>query len=237
MTRTFASDKITHMPRTRIKICGITRSQDARAAALAGADSIGLNFYPKARRCITIDRAREILRELPPFVTPVGLFVNQSVNEIKSIAIQLALSCLQLHGQEPPQIAAELRPFKILKALHADRGKLEIELQTWRKQIESLNLQHVQGFILETPAAAGMGGTGVENDWAYLAELKRAGAFENLPPMIIAGGLTPENVAAVVKMLDPYAVDVSSGVEEQFGEKSPAKIQAFVTAATRARSL
>lgn len=236
MTCISASDKINDMPRTRIKICGITRPQDARAAALAGADAIGMVFYPKARRCITIDRAREILREVAPFVTPVGLFVDQSTNEIKSIASQLALTCLQLHGQETPQIAAELRPFKILKALHADRGKLEIELQTWRESIKSLDLQHVQGFILETPAAAGMGGTGVENDWAYLAELKRAGAFENLPPIIIAGGLTPENVGAVVKMLDPYAVDVSSGVEEQFGEKSPAKIQAFISAVNSARS-
>ncbi len=237
MTRTSASDKISHMPRTRIKICGITRPQDARAAALAGADSIGLNFYPKARRCITLDRAREILREVPPFVTPMGLFVNQSVNEIKHTATQLGLTCVQLHGHETPEIAAELRPFKILKALRADRGQLKIELQTWRKAIQSSDLEHLQGFILDAPTAAGMGGTGVENDWAYLAELKRSGAFENLPPIIVAGGLTPENVSAVVKMLDPYALDVSSGVEERFGEKSPAKIEAFVAAVTNALSL
>jgi phosphoribosylanthranilate isomerase len=225
------------MRRTRIKICGITRPQDARAAALAGADAIGMVFYPKARRCITIDRARDILREVPPFVTRVGLFVDQSPDEIRRIAKAVGIGCVQLHGGETPAMVAELRDFRVLKVLRADRGKLEIDLQTWRKSIESLDLQHLQGFTLETPAAAGMGGTGVENDWAFLAELSRAGAFENLPPIIAAGGLTPANVAAVVKLLDPLAVDVSSGVEERFGEKSVERINAFIAAVTPERTI
>jgi phosphoribosylanthranilate isomerase len=233
VTRSHIRDTIVRMARTRIKICGVTRTQDATAAARAGADAIGINFYPKARRSISVERAREILREVPAFVTAVGLFVDQSVREMKTITGAVGISTLQLHGNESPEIVDELREFRVLKVLRSERGKLEVELERWRGAIRSLDLIHLQGLVLETAAAAGIGGTGVENDWEFLAELSRAGAFVGLPPIIVAGGLTPENVGRVVKLIAPYAVDVSSGVEEKFGEKSAGKMEAFVGAVAR----
>jgi len=200
------------------------RPQDAAAAVRAGADAIGMVFYPKAKRCISIDRAREIMKEVPPFVTAIGLFVDQPAEEIRQTAAAVSLSYLQFHGKETPEFVADLREFRIIKALHADRQTLFNQLELWRNSIESLHLRNLQGLILDTPATSAPGGTGVENDWELLAGLGDAGA-----PIIVAGGLTPLNVRRVVKLLNPYAVDVSSGVEENFGEKSAAKIEAFVS--------
>jgi phosphoribosylanthranilate isomerase len=222
------------VPRTRIKICGITRPQDAVAAARAGADAIGMVFYPQARRCITIDRAREILRALPAFVTPVGLFVDQDVEEIRQVAGALHLRHVQLHGHESEDVVAALREFAVLKAIRANRETLKVELDVWREALASMGRTHLRGFVLETPSTAGPGGTGVENDWHAIADQQNAGVFVGLPPIIAAGGLRPENVAAVVRRLRPYAVDVSSGVEAGFGEKSVERIDQFVAEVARA---
>jgi phosphoribosylanthranilate isomerase len=222
------------LPRTRIKICGITRREDAQAAARAGADAIGMVFYPAARRCIPIDRARQILHTLPAFVTPVGLFVDQDVDEVRRIAGSLHLRHVQLHGRESAEDVAALREFTIVKAIRAARETLRAELDLWRENMESLDLCNLQGFVLETPSTTAPGGTGVENDWTAVADVQRAGAFEGLPPIIAAGGLRPDNVADVVRLLHPYAVDVSSGVESAFGEKSPEKIEAFIEQVARA---
>jgi phosphoribosylanthranilate isomerase len=220
--------------RPRIKICGVTRPQDAVAAARAGADAIGMVFYPQARRCISLDRAREILRTLPAFVTPVGLFVDQDVDEIRRVAGALHLRHVQLHGHESEDVVAALREFTVLKAVRAARETLKVELDLWRENIASMELSHLHGFVLETPATGGPGGTGVENDWAAISDLQRAGVFDGLPPVIAAGGLRPENVADVVRRIQPYAVDVSSGVEAAFGEKSPERIGQFVAEVARA---
>jgi phosphoribosylanthranilate isomerase len=221
--------------RPRIKICGVTRPQDAVAAALGGTDAIGMVFYPQARRCISLDRAREILRALPAFVTPVGLFVDQDVDEIRRVAGALHLRHIQLHGHESEDVVAALREFTVLKAVRAARETLKVELDLWRENIASMELTHLHGFVLETPATGGgPGGTGVENDWPAIADLQRAGVFEGLPPVIAAGGLRPENVADVVRRIRPYAVDVSSGVEAAFGEKSPERIGQFVAEVARA---
>ncbi|MDB5322837.1 MAG: phosphoribosylanthranilate isomerase [Phycisphaerales bacterium] len=217
------------MPRTRVKICGVMRPQDAVAAARTGADAIGINFYPQAKRCISTAIAREILHSLPAFVTPVALFVDQDVEEIKHLAASLGIRHIQLHGHESPATVAALRDFTVLKAVRASRETLAAELAIWREAMESLDLANLHGFVLETPGSA-PGGTGVENDWDAIAVQQRAGTFEGLPPLIAAGGLTPDNVAAVVRLLQPYAVDVSSGVEESFGQKSPERIAAFITA-------
>jgi phosphoribosylanthranilate isomerase len=223
----------TRMPRTRVKICGVMRPEDAVAAARAGADAIGMVFYPQAKRCIAARLAREILHALPAFVTPVALFVDQDVEEMKGLVSSLGIRHVQLHGHESPATVAALREFTVLKALRAARDTLAAELAFWREATESLDLANLQGFVLETPGGA-PGGTGVENDWDAIAALQRAGTFERLPPLIAAGGLTPANVAAVVQRLRPYAVDVSSGVESSFGQKSPEKISAFINAATTA---
>lgn len=223
--------------RTRIKICGVTRPEDALVAARAGADAIGMVFYPQARRCINVERAREILRALPAFVTPVGLFVDQDVEEIRRIAGALHLRHVQLHGHESEDVVAALRELTVLKAIRANRETLKVELDVWREAIASMELGHLGGFVLETPSTAGPGGTGVENDWVAIADLQRAGVFDGLPPVIAAGGLRPENVAAVVRRLRPYAVDVSSGVEAAFAEKSAEKVEQFVAEVRRAEGM
>jgi phosphoribosylanthranilate isomerase len=223
---------VTRMPRTRIKICGVRRPQDALAAADAGVDAIGLVFYPRARRRIDLDTARQILGALPAFVTPVGLFVDQDAESIRQIAADLHLGHIQLHGHEEPTHVASLRPFAVLKAIKTSRDTLRAELDFWRESIQSLDLRNLKAFVLETPtgAADAPGGTGQENDWDAIVDAQLAGAFEGLPPIIAAGGLNPQNVAEVVRRIRPYAVDVSSGVEEVFGEKSVVKIGAFVEA-------
>lgn len=223
----------TPMPRTRVKICGVMRPQDAIAAARAGADAIGMVFYPQAKRSIAPAVAREILHALPAFVTPVALFVDQDVEEMKGLAASLGIRHIQLHGHESPATVAALREFTVLKALRAARDTLRAELTFWREATESLDLANLQSFVLETPGGA-TGGTGIENDWAAIAALQTAGTFEGLPPLIAAGGLTPENVASVVQRLRPYAVDVSSGVESDVGQKSRDRLSAFIDAATSA---
>ncbi len=220
--------------RVRVKICGITRPEDALAAARAGADAIGMVFYPRARRCISLDNARQILRALPAFITPVALFVDQDLHEITTIAHDLGIRHIQLHGHEPPSTVAALRNFTILKALRADPAALRAELDDWREAAAALDLRNLQGFVLETPAppsadgSTAMGGTGLENNFEAIAALQSAGAFAGLPPIIAAGGLRPENVGRVVELLHPWAVDVSSGVELEYGNKSAAKIEQFI---------
>ena len=215
--------------RTRIKICGITRAEDALTAARAGADAIGMVFYPGAKRCISIDRAKEILCSLPPFVTPVGLFVDQPIDEVRAIANALGLRHLQFNGHEEPQAIVELRDFVIIKAIRVARDSFTAELARWREAIARHSLSHLRGLVLET-ASAHPGGSGMENDWEAVHQAIQQGAFAGLPPIIAAGGLTPANVADVVRRISPWAVDVSSGVEESFGIKSAQKIEAFVRA-------
>jgi phosphoribosylanthranilate isomerase len=205
------------------------RPEDALAAAEAGADAIGINFYSKAKRCIDLATAQEIIRRLPPFVTPVGLFVNAELGEIRSIAEALHLTHLQLHGAETPELVAQLNDYVIFKSIFADRATLADQVIQW-KSARARHLRHLKGFVLETPHTGHAGGSGVENDWAMIAEFARDGLFDGGPPLIAAGGLNPDNVGLVARSLRPWAVDVSSGVEEAFGQKSPAKIRDFVAA-------
>jgi phosphoribosylanthranilate isomerase len=223
------------LTRTRIKICGITRPEDALLAARHGADAIGVVCYPQARRHASLDRAQAILRALPAFVSPVALFVDQDVEEVRETAHRLRVRHVQLHGHETPEMVAALREFTVLKALRVSRDTLAAELDLWREAAASLDLSNLHAFVMETPGSA-PGGTGVENDWAAIAALQQQGAFKSLPPIIAAGGLTPENVAAVIRRLGPYAVDVSSGVEELFGQKSDSKVAAFTAAVGRSDS-
>jgi phosphoribosylanthranilate isomerase len=220
------------MYRTRIKICGVTRVEDAVAAARAGADAVGMVFYKPAPRCITDERAREILAALPPFVTPVGLFVDAPVQEVSQTARHLGLRHLQLHGHEDAATLRALNGFTILKAVRVARETFRAELDCWRREIAKGGLAHLRGLLLET--AGSQGGTGAANDWEFVKSCQAVRAFDGLPPIIAAGGLTPENVAAVVRDVRPWAVDVSSGVEVSKGVKSPEKIAAFVDAVNAA---
>lgn len=221
------------MQRTRIKICGITSVEDALAAARAGADAIGMVFYKPARRCVTMERAREIMAALPPFITPVGLFVDADVNEMRETIESLGLRHVQLHGHESPETVAALHDRIVLKAVRVAPETLAVELQAWRAAILTYSLNNLRGLILET-AGPGIGGTGIENDWAAIARLQREGAFDGVPSLIAAGGLRPDNVARVIRELKPWAVDVSSGVEDAPGRKSAGMIDAFIAAVREA---
>jgi phosphoribosylanthranilate isomerase len=225
------------MSRTRIKICGVCRPQDAATAAQAGADAIGIVFDPTSKRCITVNDATKIAAEIPPYVAIVGLFVNATAGDIRRIEQLVPLAAIQLQGDETPQFVAELKPLRVIKAFHLAVGDTDM-LKTWRAAIRDLQLANLIGLMLETPSTGpARGGTGVANNFQGLAAMQTAGNFADLPPIIAAGGLNPTNVGDVVRLMRPYAVDVSSGVESTLREKSPEKIQAFVRAVRAAEHI
>lgn len=200
------------MIRTRVKICGITRPEDALAAARAGADAIGLVFYPPSPRAVTRERAREIVQVLPPFVSVVGLFVNAQPAEVRAALAALPIDLLQFHGDEAPEECRIYgRPY--IKAVAMAPG---VDLQAAaRRYVDAA------GLLLDTHREGVRGGTGEAFDWSRIPPgLDR--------PIILAGGLTLENVAAAVQRVRPYAVDVSSGVEVSKGIKDAARIEAFI---------
>lgn len=217
------------MGKTRVKICGITSAEDALLAAAAGADAVGMIFHPPAARCVAMPVAEQIIGSLPPFITAVGLFVDLPASEILSIAGRLNLHCLQLHGHESPDDVRALSTFSVIKAINVNPGELHSALAPWRQAVTA-GLPNLKGIVLDT----GGGGTGIENDWEQIADVQRSGGFEGLPRIILAGGLQPGNVQRLIETLRPYAVDVSSGVEQTKGKKSPARIAEFMQAVRRA---
>jgi len=198
------------------------RPEDAAAACALGADAIGMIFHPASPRNIAIDRATLIIEQVAPFVTPVGVFVDAPAAQIKEMANALGLRIVQLNGKETPDDVAALRPLRVIKAIRVVRGQLQTALQPWH------DVKNVIGLLMESGTTNEPGGTGVANDWAEVIAAQDAGAFRNLPPLIAAGGLTPDNVADVVRTVRPFAVDVSSGVERERGVKSPEKLEHFI---------
>ncbi|WP_425929947.1 phosphoribosylanthranilate isomerase [Pseudomonas sp. NyZ201] len=206
------------MSAVRSKICGITRVEDALAAAQAGADAIGLVFYAKSPRAVSVQQAREIIDALPPFVTTVGLFVNASRCELNEILEAVPLDLLQFHGDETPEACDGYhRPW--IKALRVRAGDdLEAECKRYAR---------ASGILLDTYVAGVPGGTGEAFDWTLVpGHLSK--------PIILAGGLNPHNVGAAIAQVRPYAVDVSGGVEQAKGIKDAARIDAFLDAVRRA---
>lgn len=191
-------------------------------------------FHPAAKRNVSLERAAEILKMLPPFVTPVGLFVDEGAARIREVARALGLRHVQLHGHESPELVADLREFTILKAIRVDAQTFGSELDAWRQQIRKLKLGHLQGLVLETVGASG--GSGQPNDWETVKRHRQRGDLIGLPHLIAAGGLTPESVAGVIREIHPWAVDVSSGVESEPGRKSVDRVEAFVGAVRSAES-
>jgi len=218
------------MPRTRIKICGITCAEDALAAADAGADAVGMVFHPPAPRYVPPERAAKIIAALPPFVSVVGLFVDAPVAEVLARAQALRLRHVQLHGHEEPAYVAQLSGLAILKAVRVDPVEFRGLLDAWRQATAHHRLDHLRGLVLETGGIKEPGGSGVENDWNAIAQARDAGALTGLPPLIAAGGLLAGNVGRVVRELRPWAVDVSSGVESTPGRKSIEKMRDFIRA-------
>jgi phosphoribosylanthranilate isomerase len=201
--------------RTRIKICGITRTQDARAAAEAGADAIGLVFYPRSPRFLSVERAVEIRDALPPFVQSVALFVNADAAQVAQVLGRLGPAALQFHGDETPQFCAQFGvPW--IKAARVKSG-----VSTGADLLEYLRpFSGAQAWLLDSYVDE-FGGVGESFDWSLVpAERER--------PLILSGGLARGNVAEAVRRVRPWGVDVSSGVESAKGIKDAAKIAAFI---------
>lgn len=200
------------MNRVRIKICGITRPEDALAAAASGADAIGLVFYPGSPRFIDTDNAAAIVSVLPPLISKVGLFVNQNRSEIRSVLNQVSLDYLQFHGEESPEECSRYDKPYIKSIRMDDNVKLASEVERYRGSSCLLLDAHVEGMV---------GGTGKTFDWTKIpVSLNK--------PIILAGGLTPGNVKAAINRVNPYGVDVSSGVEKSKGIKDPDKMALFI---------
>ena len=197
--------------RTRIKICGVTRSEDARAAAEAGADAIGLNFYPRSPRCLSLEWAQELRKDLPPFVTPVALFVNPSAAEVSEVLERVRPAMLQFHGEETPVFCAQFR----VPYIKACRVKPGVDLLEYLRPFSG-----AAGWLLDSHVEE-YGGIGERFDWSLVPA-------ERSHPLILSGGLTRENVREAVRRVRPWAVDVSSGVESAKGIKDAAKIAAFI---------
>jgi phosphoribosylanthranilate isomerase len=203
---------MTRINRTRIKICGITREQDVSAVAGNGADALGLVFYEKSPRHVSVQQAAQLARSVPPFLTVVGLFVNPSVDYVREVLTKVPLDVLQFHGEEEPQFCRQFgKPY--LKAIRVKPGLDLVEC--------AARYVGAQGLLLDAFVEGAQGGTGESFDWALIPQ--------DLPlPVILSGGLHAGNVAEAIRRVRPYAVDVSSGVEAAKGIKDAAKIAAFI---------
>lgn len=198
---------------TAVKICGITRIEDALAAAHAGAHAIGLVFYKPSPRYIEPDAAALIVRALPPFVTPVALFVDAPEIEVRSVCASVGAQLIQFHGSEDPQYCAQFN-LPYMKAVRVRRG---VDLLQYAR-----SFHHARALLLDAFQEGLQGGTGATFDWALIPS--------PLPlPIVLSGGLNAENVGEAVARVRPWAVDVSSGVESGKGIKDAAKIAAFIS--------
>lgn len=221
--------------RTQIKICGLRDVETALVAAEAGADYLGLNFVEASPRHVDPTVAREIAAALPPHVTPVGLFCNHSLETVMRTADAVGLDTVQLHGEEPPAYAQQLNGLRILKAFAFDPDTLPKQFEGWTRLGDKL-----AAMLIDTPPkpdAAITGGSGEAFDWSRLAAFDQSGGFGDLPPYLLAGGLTPDNVGEAIRTAQPWGVDVSSGVESSRGVKDPGLIAEFCTAAQNTENL
>lgn len=217
------------MPLFQIKVCGITTPDDALLAVEAGADAIGLNFFASSSRRVSLDQAREIGAALSgqPMVR-VGLFVNHSADEVRRTFDQLTLDMIQIHGDEPPEFLAALGCGPVMRAFRVGPSGLAPVLEYLDRCRELGSLPAL--VLLDAHTKDAYGGSGQAGDWATMAEYARPG----LPPLVLAGGLTPENVAAAIRAVRPVAVDVASGVEASPGRKHAQQMREFVSRARAA---
>ncbi|HKV26656.1 MAG TPA: phosphoribosylanthranilate isomerase [Candidatus Acidoferrales bacterium] len=206
---------------TSVKICGITNWEDAKVAIDAGADALGFNFYAKSPRRIALSHAKQIIRHMPSRVVAVGVFVNASEENILSIARIANLGALQLHGEESPATVAQLaRRYPVIKAFRVGPGFRASEVKRYTD---------AAGFLLDGYDAERRGGTGERFNWGIACDAKRYG------PVILAGGLRAANIAEAIRRVNPYAVDVCSGVELRAGRKDTKKVKELMAAVKQAR--
>jgi phosphoribosylanthranilate isomerase len=199
----------------KIKICGITNLDDAMAAAEDGADALGFNFYKKSPRYVDPGKAAEIIHQLPPFITPVAVFVNEREEKVRDIQFTTGIKVLQFHGDERPEFCDRFAT-RVIKAFRS------------RTRTAS-HMAHYHGCALLDSYREGLrGGNGTTFDWHLAVVAKTLGR------VVLAGGLTPENVAEAVKLVQPYGVDVAGGVEREKGLKDHAKLKKFITEVRRA---
>jgi phosphoribosylanthranilate isomerase len=206
------------MMRTRVKICGITRVVDAVSAVNAGVDAIGLVFYAQSPRCVSVEQAQKIVAVLPPFISVVGLFVNTPKAEIETVLSKVRLDILQFHGDETPSECEQINlPYYKAIRVKADTNLLQYEVE----------FKGAKALLLDAHSESKFGGTGLTFDWNLIPQTLTK-------PIILAGGLTVENVEKAIQQVRPYAVDVSGGVEVTKGIKDAAKIAAFMQGVSNA---
>ena len=202
----------------KVKICGITNVEDARAAVEAGADLLGFVFAEQSPRCVTVEQAAEIARVVPPFVLRVGLFINAPTELVMEAMMRCGLQLLQFHGEETPEYCLQFGTMS-MKAFRVKDAET----------IRTLPDFPTDAWLLDAFVPGQRGGTGHSFNWDLAIEAVKLGK-----PVFLAGGLTPENVAEAVRRVQPYGVDVSSGVESAPGKKDHAKVRAFIEAAKSA---
>jgi phosphoribosylanthranilate isomerase len=199
----------------KVKICGITSVADGLAAAEAGADMVGLMFYDKSPRCISFATGSEISRALSPFIVKVGVFVNPDEDTVMRAIGECGVTLLQFHGEETPEFCAQFGVMS-MKAFRVRAAESLLALPNYA----------TDAYLLDAYSPDAHGGTGAKFNWELAIAAKQHGK-----PIFLAGGLTPENVGAAVRQVQPFGVDVSSGVESAPGKKDPAKVHAFIQAA------
>jgi phosphoribosylanthranilate isomerase len=222
---------------TWIKICGTTNLEDALLAVDAGADAVGFVFYEKSPRNIDVETAREIVQKLPAQVEKVGVFVDHEAQEIREIVLKAGLTAVQLHGklsmesvwQDQRPAAESVGVSKLIPMIHGDALKDGGFLISQRAQ------EKIFAVLLDSRSDGANGGTGTPFDWEATRGMVQSMSL--LVPVIVAGGLTPVNVAGAMELLQPFGVDVVSGVEARPGKKDPKKVQAFVNAVRGAQRL
>lgn len=201
----------------KVKICGITNPDDALAAVAAGADALGFVFHTSSSRCVTPEVVRRIIAVLPPFVVPVGVFVNEDMKVVRDLMDACGVALAQLHGDESAAYCEQLgRP--MLKAIRLR------DMGSFLSLAEYKGRAGVRGFVIDAYSESAYGGTGQTTDWSLAAEAAKTASI------LLAGGLTPENVGEAIIKVRPYGVDVSSGVEGAPGKKDHAKVKAFIQA-------
>ncbi|MGE5172719.1 MAG: phosphoribosylanthranilate isomerase [Betaproteobacteria bacterium] len=201
----------------KIKICGITNLEDALFAAECGADALGFNFYRKSPRYIAPEKAAEIMAQLPPFIVPVAIFVNEREEKIRNTQFTTGIKVIQFHGDERPEFCERFAT-RVIKAFQVKD----------KESLQQMAHYHVSAFLLDSYRDGVHGGTGETFDWHLAVVAKTFGR------VILAGGLTPDNVVEAVKLVQPYAVDAASGVEKDKGIKDHAKLKKFITEVRRA---
>lgn len=208
------------LDRVRIKICGLTNPEDAHAAIAAGADALGFNLWPGSKRCISLEDNAPWIRDLPPFVTRVALLVNPTMEQALSVAAHPSIDVVQFHGHESLEFLTEFacagHPFVVAIGLKD------------REQITSIRALPTRSILVDAVVPGAYGGTGKTADFALAKELVAANRDRSI---ILAGGLTPENVRAATALVQPFAIDVASGVESAPGRKDAQKMREFVAAA------